>query len=110
MGRRCENYCRENSNQEKTGNIVMRKNKGTIRQYLKENPGAIKYGDDIKRAIGEKRISLKGSPAEIVKRAYAYSRRGIEGSIEAWFEEEDQRAREKFEREHKEGLKRNAKE
>jgi hypothetical protein len=69
----------------------------SIRKYLEQNPDAVRYGEKIKQAIDEKKISLKGTPAEIVQRAYDYERRGIDGSIERWFEEEDQRAQEKFE-------------
>jgi hypothetical protein len=72
--------------------------KKTVRQLLSEYPDVVRYGERIKEAIVEKKISLKATPAEIVQRAYDYERRGIEGSIERFLEEEDQRAQERFEK------------
>ena len=70
----------------------------TVRQFLADHPEAVAYGKRLLQAIDEGKISLKGNPYQILQRAYDFERRGVEGSIERWFEEEDQRAKEKFEK------------
>jgi hypothetical protein len=70
----------------------------TVREFLDDHPEAVAYSKRIGQAITEKKISLKGDPYTVAQRAYEFTRRGIEGSIERFFEEEDQRAAEKWER------------
>jgi hypothetical protein len=83
----------------------------TVRQFLADHPDAFAYGKRLLQAIRENKISLKGrTPYEILQHAYQLERRGWEESIDRWFEEEDQRAEAKFEKEYKEEeRKRNAK-
>jgi hypothetical protein len=84
--------------------------KRTVSEFFDDYPDALAYHKRLMQVIDEKKIPLTGDNYDKIKAAYDYERRGIEGSIERWFEEEDQRAKEKFEREYKEEeRKRNAK-
>jgi hypothetical protein len=76
-----------------------------IKRFLDKTPGAVAYARDMKRAIVEKHISLKGKSEDVARRAYDWARRGWEGSIDQFFEDEDRRAAEKFEKEQKRNAK-----
>jgi hypothetical protein len=75
--------------------------KTTVRQFLADHPEAVAYGKRLKQVIDERKVSLKGNPYQVLQRALDFEKRGIEGSIERFFEEEDQRAQEKFNQENK---------
>ena len=76
-----------------------------IKRFFDKNPDAVAYGKRILQAIDEKKVSLKGKPEDVVKRAYDYERRGWEHSIERFFEDEGRRAAESFEKERKRNAK-----
>ena len=72
-----------------------------IKRFLDRTPDAVRHAKGMLRAIGEKRISLRGKPEDIVKRAYDYERRGWEHSIESFFDAEDKLAAEKLDQKEK---------
>jgi hypothetical protein len=79
--------------------------KTTVREFLADHPDAVAYGQRLKQAIDEGKISLRGNPYQILQRVLDYEKRGWEHSIEQWFEEEDARAQERFEKKFAEGKK-----
>jgi hypothetical protein len=61
--------------------------KKTVRQFLDNFPDAVAYGKRLGQAIDQKKISLKGSPYEVAKRAYDYERGDkISYTIDRFFE------------------------
>jgi hypothetical protein len=42
----------------------------SIRRFLDKNPDVVRFGKGILKVIGERKVSLKGKPEDIVKRAY----------------------------------------